>query len=143
MFIAFSSAFILAKEFLILIDSVVSSSLLQWSAFLYMAFLNSFSTFITFCLNSGSSRLERAFIVCSFRVFLLVFYLGVVFCFFILLIFLRLCKFMGNSYLLWPWSVVFMWEYPYITFLSLTFLVWGMFLVSLPATFFMFPHVKG
>ena len=96
LFIAFSSVFILAIE-LSSFDWLlfkVFSSLLQWSAFLLIAFLNSFSIFITYFLPSGSGRLERSvslFVLsgdfsCSFN---WEWYL----CFFILLIFLWLYEF--------------------------------------------------
>ena len=62
LFIAFSSVFISAIGLSNFdwLRFIVSSSLLQWSSFLSIAFLNSFSIFITSFLNSGFGRLERS-----------------------------------------------------------------------------------
>lgn len=72
LFIAFSSAFILANEFsnfswllLIIFLSFLSN--------LSIAFLNSFNIFITSFLKLVSIRLKRSFIVCFFRGILLAF----------------------------------------------------------------------
>ena len=57
-------------------------------------------------------------------------------CFLILLIFLLFCEFRRNSYLLWSWRAVFIWECPCIACIILIFLVWQLFLVWMPATCF-------
>ena len=58
-------------------------------------------------------------------------------CFFILLIFFLSYEFRRNSYLLWSWKAVSIWECPFAASMSLIFLAQGLFLVWLPAVSFL------
>ena len=92
LFIAFSSAFISSNEFSNFSGLLTaSSSFLQQSAFLLIAFLNSFSIFIIPLLNSVSVRLKKSvsLFVLS-REFSVYFNWEWFLCFFLLLIFLLL-----------------------------------------------------
>ena len=92
LFMAFSSAFISSNEFSNFSGLLTaSSSFLQQSAFLLIAFLNSFSIFIIPLLNSGSVRLKKSvsLFVLS-REFSVYFNWEWFLCFFLLLIFLLL-----------------------------------------------------
>ena len=111
---------------------------LQQSAFLSIAFLNSFSIFIISFLNSVSIRLKR-----SLSLFVLLgdfswsFNWKSFFCSFILLIFPWLYEFRRNNYLLWLWMAIFMWEHFFVACMGLIFLVQGLFLVWMPASCFL------
>ena len=94
---------------------IVSRSLLQWSAFLLIVLLNSFGIFITSFLNSESGILERSISYFKTRDLscVCVFFIGMVPLLFHF-IFLWLYAFRINSFLLWFWRAVFMWEHPCI-----------------------------
>lgn len=93
---------------------IVSRSLLQWSAFLLIVLLNSFGIFITSFLHSESDILERSISYFKTRDLSCVFFfIGMVPLLFHF-IFLWLYEFRINSFLLWFWRAVFMWECPCI-----------------------------
>ena len=140
LFIAFSLAIVSACEFSNFnwLLFIISSSLLQWSAFVLITLFIYFSIFTISFLNSWSGRLERSvslfvlsgdFSCYSNWEWLL--------CYFILLIFLWLYKLQWNCYLLWPWRVVFIWEPSCLAHKSLIFLVQGLFLAWMPAMSFL------
>ena len=104
---------------------MVTSPLLQYSALLLIAFLNSFifslSPFWNQCLLDW-----RGLLYClSFQGNALGFLPGFL-CFFILLLFLLLCEFRRNNYLLRSGRTVSMWRHPCVTCVGLIYLVRGL-----------------
>ena len=115
---------------------MVTSPLLQYSALLLIAFLNSFifslSPFWNQCLLDWSGLLYCL----SFQGNALGFLPGFL-CFFILLLFLLLCEFRRNNYRLRSGRTISMWRHPCVTCVGLIYLVQGLLLVWMSVTSFL------
>ena len=107
--VVFSLVFILAAVFsnsdwLLFI---VPGFLLQWSTFLSIAFLNPFSIFITLFWTQGLVDWKGLF-HCFFQGIFLFFYWGTSSPLFFL--YFSDSELRKNSYLLWSWRAIFIWE---------------------------------
>ena len=126
---------------------IVPFFLLQWSTFPSIAFLNPFSIFITLFWTQGLVDWKGLF-HCFFQGIFLFFYWGTSSPSLIFLYFSD-SELRKNSYLLWSWRAVFIWESNILNILilininilifaclSLIFLVQGLFLVWMLAMSF-------